>query len=434
MKKRLVTLALAAAILIQSFPSQWIVAYAATADEENNTTRIVRTVENTDPAPELPLEIREVKEDNAPAAENAPAEQAEPVVEAPVQEAAPEAAKEETAPAATTDEAPVEEIEEPVVEEEVKVQPEKITFTIVIANILQTNGTSKDYTTSMTLKQGSSNNKAYKWFENKVNAKSFSYKGTKYTFAGRFTDQNGQEVSFPVKYDPSLYYEDVTFVYYPVYDIVEAKHLSAQYIDNISTASSSWYNVDEFSSYRHTFKQPESQPHYSFIEWRAEDGTAYAPGQSWSASKSILDPIPSGGTMTVTFKTFWQPSVTVNYYADGALVNSAESFESVSVGSYIPLTEDKVRFVGWYDEAGNPVSDAVFTAPAVTSERSDRYIENVYARFVTDYTVEHKLEGLDGTYVTVLTEEVKDAVIGSMATAQAQSFDGFTFRLAEYSR
>ena len=43
-------------------------------------------------------------------------------------------------------------------------------------------------------------------------------------------------------------------VYYPVYDIIEAKHLSAQYIDNISTASSSWYNVDEFSSYRHTFR------------------------------------------------------------------------------------------------------------------------------------------------------------------------------------
>ena len=414
MKKRLVTLALAAAILIQTLPSPGLVAYAATAEEETTPAQTVETVENTDPQPELPLEIPE----STPSEENAPA------VETPVQEEVKEEVPTEELAEPAAEEIPQ---EEPVVEEEVKVQPEKITFTIVIANILQTNGTSKDYTTSFTLSQGSSNNKARKWFENKVNAKSFSYKGTKYTFTGRFTDANGQEVSFPVKYDPSLYYEDVTMVYYPVYDIIEAKHLSAQYIDNISTASSSWYNVDEFSSYRHTFRQPEAQPHYSFVEWRAEDGTVYMPGQSWSATKSILDPIPSGGTLTVSFHTFWQPSVTVNYYVDGALVNSVESFESVSVAGYIPQTEDKVRFIGWYDAAGNLVSDAVFTAPAVTSVRSDRYIENVYARFVTDYTVEHKLEGLDGTYVTVLTETVNDAVIGSTATAQAQSFDGFTF-------
>lgn len=171
MKKRLVTLALAAAILIQTLPSPGLVAYAATAEEETTPAQTVETVENTDPQPELPLEIPE----NAPSEDNAPA------VETPVQEEV-----KEEAPTEELAEPAVEEIPqvEPVVEEEVKVQPEKITFTVVIANILQTNGTSKDYTTSFTLSQGSSNNKARKWFENKVNAKSFSYKGTKYTFTG----------------------------------------------------------------------------------------------------------------------------------------------------------------------------------------------------------------------------------------------------------
>ncbi|MBQ3393627.1 MAG: InlB B-repeat-containing protein [Oscillospiraceae bacterium] len=413
MKKRFITLALAAAIILETFPAQGIVAYADTMEETQAPAQIVEMTEMPEQKIELPLEIVEEKKiEEAPLAEEKK--------EAPrIVEEIPRVIEEPTV------EEPV--IEEPVVEEPVKVQPEQITFTIVIANILQPNGTSKDYTRTSTLKQGSTQSKAFKWFDNKITTKSFSYKGTKYTYTGRFVDANGREVSFPVKMDPSLYYEDVTIVLYPVYDIIEAKHLSAQYIDNISTASSSWYNVDEFSSYRHTFKLPESQPHYSFIEWRSEDGTAYAPGQSWSATKSILDPIADGGTLTVSFRTFWQPSVTVNYYVDGTLVNSAESFESVNVGSYIPQTEDKVRFIGWYDAAGNQVSDTTFIAPAITSERSDRYIENVYARFVTDYTVEHKLEGLDGTYVTVLTETVNDAVIGTTATAQAQSFDGFTF-------
>ena len=93
MKKRLVTLALAAAILIQTLPSPGLVAYAATAEEETTPAQTVETVENTDPQPELPLEIPE----NTPSEENAPA------VETPVQEEVKEVA-------------PTEELAEPAVE------------------------------------------------------------------------------------------------------------------------------------------------------------------------------------------------------------------------------------------------------------------------------------------------------------------------------
>ncbi|MBQ9827183.1 MAG: hypothetical protein IJM62_00715 [Lachnospiraceae bacterium] len=224
----------------------------------------------------------------------------------------------------------------------------------------------------------------------------------------------------------------------PVYKRTIDWYLIYNYTDNISTGSGSWSNLDFVVSYSHKFKDPsggEDISHNRFVNWwNEETGDTYEAGDTFTYEGAQQE---SGSTKTINVFAMWQPSVTVEYYVDGvltgqrarySLVNSVEDYEGVTVYDYVPEYEG-AEFKGWYDEEGNRLDDdKVFDAPEITYEKTDQYIEKVYAEFTTTYTVEHYLEELDGTFTLKedATDEFED-VVGEEVTAEAKEFEGFTF-------
>ena len=160
----------------------------------------------------------------------------------------------------------------------------------------------------------------------------------------------------------------------PVYSVEYIKRLSFNYIDNISTGTGSWGGTLE--SYSHTFKRPDDQAHYSFINWEnKKTGETYNPGEKITFSKADYTERNNDESAYAV----WQPSVTVRYHYNGNTVET-ENFDSINV--YDKSAEiDGVEYNAWYDEAGNILADgAAFEAPAPVTEKVDRTIYNVYAR------------------------------------------------------
>lgn len=127
------------------------------------------------------------------------------------------------------------------------------------------------------------------------------------------------------------------FIYlYPQYDIVKTRHLLFDYIDNISTGTGSWSNGNSVIDYTHTFNTPEPQSGYKFIEWKNfETEESYIGGESVTI---LYDSLPEDGSLkNIIFYAIWQPSVIVNWYDEGELLNTIESFdENIPAYSVIP--------------------------------------------------------------------------------------------------
>lgn len=160
----------------------------------------------------------------------------------------------------------------------------------------------------------------------------------------------------------------------PVYSVEYIKRLSFNYIDNISTGTGSWGGPLE--SYSHTFKRPDDQAHYSFINWEnKKTGETYNPGEKITFSKADYTERNNDESAYAV----WQPSVTVRYHYNGNTVET-ENFDSINV--YDKSAEiDGVEYNAWYDEAGNILADgAAFEAPAPVTEKTERTIYDVYAR------------------------------------------------------
>ena len=112
--------------------------------------------------------------------------------------------------------------------------------------------------------------------------------------------------------------EDVNVYVYTRWTVKYTTRLNLNYIDNISTGSGSWANLQHVSALEHTFKQPESQPHYSFLYWKdAKTEDIYNPGDVFEYTFEKLD---EQITDNVNIYAWWQPSVTLNLYSDGKLL------------------------------------------------------------------------------------------------------------------
>ena len=334
-----------------------------------------------------------------------------------------------------------------------------VTYTINVSDIRQANGTVKTAVKTGTLSDGDGSGVSKTTFQSltglRPNTSSFSYTGYKYTYTGDWVFEDGTPVDFSSTiwfYNKegedgnNKYYldEDLVWNIKPVWEQTMIQGLDYFYIDNISTGSGSWSNADafayrsEFGSLTHTFKDPSDYtpaPHYRFLYWQNDDsGEQFEKGDSFTYY--VNSGLPAGTVTTVTMHAVWQPSVTVNYYVDGSLedktmdtlVNTVENFDSIAVYDFVPEYEG-ARFLGWYDEDGNLLSeDAVFSAPEITTEKVEQYIENIYARFETDYTIEHLLQQIDGEFV--LNEDATDeltGIIGETVTAEPKEFEGHTF-------
>jgi hypothetical protein len=160
----------------------------------------------------------------------------------------------------------------------------------------------------------------------------------------------------------------------PVYSVEYIKRLSFNYIDNISTGTGSWGGPLE--SYSHTFRRPDDQAHYSFINWEnKKTGETYNPGEKITFSKADYTERNNDESAYAV----WQPSVTVRYHYNG-ITAETESFEGINV--YDKSAEiDGVEYNAWYDADGNILADdAAFDAPAPVTEKTERTIYDVYAR------------------------------------------------------
>ena len=295
--------------------------------------------------------------------------------------------------AAETKAAPEKEEAAPVVKEAIK-------FTFHFENILLTNGTTKSSESSNTLKKGSGWTFTQKKLDNMVTAKSFSRNGVKYEYTGTWIDRDGNVVVPPISVKANDYDDDAEFWLSPVYKKTAAQLLTFRYVDEISTASGSWSNLDFFTSYTHTFREPDAAEHYQFLDWRCEDADvsfkpgSYLPGDKYTCDSAMIAKVPAGGSKEVTFRTWWQPSVTVNYYRMGELVKSEESFDGVSVYGAAPAESEaieemsEIAFDGWYDADGNRIDEETFCeAPAETCERGERCVIDAYAHYTTVRTV-----------------------------------------------
>ena len=307
------------------------------------------------------------------------------------------------------------------------------TVTLNFFNIPKADGTMTSSTESNKLGAGTGWNFTQKKLDNKILCKSYTSYGIKYTYTGTWMLEDGTVHSGTYSIKGADLTGDTVISLSPIYEATPIWHLEYNYIDNISTGSGSWSNIGSFDGYTHTFKEPEAQPHYRFVNWTEEGtGKVYMPGESYVFPDSAK---VSGSKTVVNTYAMWQPSATVRYYsADGStLLNEIEAFESLNVYDWTPETGSD-SFLGWYAEPGVTADGALGTdtaaaLPEITSERVERSILNVYARTATAYTVEHYLEDLDGSY-SILESETEiheNAVVGSEAEAGIKEFEGFTF-------
>lgn len=330
---------------------------------------------------------------------------------------------------------------------------ESAKITLRFEDIRKTDGSTTYAETSNSIGWGNGWSITKKKFESTTGLRagqSFSELGYKYTYTGKWEDQNGNiidagfSISLKVKDGETSgnnYFitDDTTVVFRPVYEKKMIQSLEYFFIDNISTGSGSWSNksegkISEFSSLKHTFKDPSvATPvaHYRFLYWEKASDERYYAGDTYTFS--VDSSLPEGTATTVKIYAYWQPSVTVNYYVNGKLAESKESFDgSIAAYGYEPEMEG-ADFIGWYagnDKSADRIADGTaYEAPAVTKDAVDQKVINLYAKFTTSYKVEHYLEQLDGSFALdeAATDLVKDIVIGSIAKAEEKEFEGYTF-------
>ncbi|MBR3354180.1 MAG: hypothetical protein IKG47_02290 [Oscillospiraceae bacterium] len=310
--------------------------------------------------------------------------------------------------------------------------------TVNFNNIMKPDGTIISSSESNNLGAGTSWSFTQKKLDNKITTKSFTYNGTKYTYTNQWILEDGTVFTGTYRINGNDLTSDLVINLSPVYEKVEPWHLNFRYIDNISTGSGSWANQGAASGYSHTFKTPDAQPHYMFINWEdAATGITYINSDKYVFPAEYM---VNGLTTNVNIYANWQPSATVQYYsADGSmLLNEVEAFEDVAVNSWTPENDG---FIGWFDaplaadikdedarEELNAVlgNDEICALPSATTERVERTVRKVYARFITDYTVEHYIEELDGSF-TVKDTESFTGIADTEAAANAKEYEGFTF-------
>lgn len=193
-------------------------------------------------------------------------------------------------------------------------------------------------------------------------------------------DKDGNKVSnnskISVSYEAST--ENCEDIYYYLkWNVKKAPILNFKYVDRVSTGSGSWSNTNGSTSvFKHTFKEPEQQPHFKFIEWKI-DSDAYKPQDIY-----VYDFKDKGYNTidNVTAYAWWQSSITVNLYDDNELLDQREDFIKVSIDDYKPIKEG-YEFLGWKDENDNDVTDTDFYPLEKSIDKVNPKVVNLYAKW-----------------------------------------------------
>lgn len=210
-----------------------------------------------------------------------------------------------------------------------------------------------------------------------------SKQGKVYKLVGWF-DADGNSVSDasnPAKIKVSLVASSEKcddFYYYLRWQELKSPVLHFSYIDNVSTGTGSWSNENgNTATYNHTFKKPEDQEHYKFLNWRI-NSTIYNENETFTYSFAGKD---YNTEETITAYAWWQPSITLNLYDGNDLLKSTEDFEKVSIDNYKP-TKNGHKFDGWTDEDGNLVTEDTFYADEASNEKVEPKVINLFARWI----------------------------------------------------
>lgn len=253
--------------------------------------------------------------------------------------------------------------------------------------------------------QGTSGSKAYTHNKTKE-----TNGGDIYTISGWY-DAEGNNVSdssnpakIKVSYKASTEKCDDIY-YYLKWNVEKAPRLFFNYTDKVSTGSGSWANTNgNTSSYSHTFKQPEDQPHFSFLYW-AIGNDIYNDGDKFSYSFKDKE---VNTKETIDAYAWWQSSVTLNLYDEDTLLSSEEDFEEVSIN--VNPTKKGYKFTGWVDEEGNKVTTDTFYPLESSIEKVEPRVINLYATWEKEEQ-EHKTTPKDNTDVKGATKESKETVL-----------------------
>ena len=214
--------------------------------------------------------------------------------------------------------------------------------------------------------------------------------GVKYELV-KWVDIEGNDMPEKLSLNPAAYQNDedgvVDIYFFPVYEKSYAKLLNIEYIDNISTASGSWKNGGSVTGYSHVMKQPDAQLHYQFIEWLYEDEDqtflpgAYKANEKYAITAEMINSITTIEAKEIKFYAMYQPSVTVVYhYLDNTAVD-VEEYRDITLYE-AEFDHNGLDFAGWFDANGNRMSeDAIISLPAVTSEKVERKVVDVYAKY-----------------------------------------------------
>ena len=431
--KTLITLTLTVLLVITTVPSR---IYAD--EEQTEGTAVIETIETVqeekqeEPAEVVIVSLDEEKKEES---ETKTVSEVKQEKEAPAEEEtkkeeiiAEEAKKDEAVAEETKkEEVKTEEAEAPA--EEIAPAEVKTSFVVTLhfEGIMKPDGSFTSATESHTLTAGMGWNFTQKKLDNKITYKTVSTSEGTYEYTGSWTDAEGKEITAPISIKGKELTDDIDLYYYPVYRLKKIAHLDFRYIDNISTGSGSWSNQGSFTSYTHTFKQPENAAHYRFVEWYNTDNEqSYQAGGKVTYRSSEID--PETGKEVIVY-AMWQPSVTINYRsADGTIIASEEVYEDYSLYSYTLSDEDDVRFEGWSDKINGEIlpEDTVYEKLDNVYSKVEQTVIDVYAVFSTSYDVEYYTEDLDGSYKLQAKETFEGAVIGSEVSAEIREFEGFT--------
>ncbi|MBQ6334600.1 MAG: InlB B-repeat-containing protein [Erysipelotrichaceae bacterium] len=419
--KKLVTVFLTVLLLIHNIP------FAVYAEED-----VKEIVENENSAEQNITDTVELSNENVEEKKEEEKKETEQIAQVEKLEEAvqlenniEENKSSETLKEEVKEEEALEEVEEEEIVEVVE-KKDKIKVTVNFTNILKADGSIISSTESNTLSKGVTWTFTAKKLDNKVVSKNFSYNGNKYAYSGKWIYADGSEVSSPLSYSYDDFADDTTITLSPVYEITEPAHLVVRLIDNISTGSGAAANIDTFTSYSKTFKNPASQPHYSFLYWQdASTGNTYVAKDKYTITAKEIG---EGATKEVNFYAVWQPSLTVNYYNEnGKKLTSKEVYTDLDLYSYTPAAASGKTFAGWAYEKGSSeiiARDTKLNAPALTTEKVSQTVYNVYACYETTYAIEHYVEELNGSYSLKQSESGK-AIIGSSVNANANTYEGF---------
>lgn len=314
----------------------------------------------------------------------------------------------------------IEEVEEVTIErEEQTPNPDgsvKVHYTNVLSSLSQHREDGKPgarpipYEYDITLSKTQTKNQAHKGTYSYFGGAdySFGYMGVQYTFLNAVVetekDKNNPVFNNVAPEDTTITKVknssgDITYTYKngetelvksrsdiylsPVYKQEQSWKLNYNYIDNISTGTGSWSNLDAITQYKHTFSNPETKSPtltdglYQFKYWENEEtGIQYNDGDEFIYKGEGLT---NGETKNVNVYAYWQPVVKVNLYNGSELIQSLSSFESISSIDFTTIANTTTReFLGWSDE-NNELAD-IYYAPAITKEKGYLII-NLFAKF-----------------------------------------------------